>query len=124
MPDTIPVGKYYNFDNKNVDVVYNPATDDGKGGSGGGNFVIGLKSVDSETGDIMLDKTAGEIIEAMQTKNVVVIMENDGTGFYFDSIAIAKMLVGGQEFFSFDFGRLMTGQATGIDEYPIVKVDL
>lgn len=95
-----------------------------KGGSGGGNFVIGLKSVDSETGDIMLDKTAGEIVEAMQTKNVVVIMENGGTGFYFDSIAIAKMLVGGQEFFSFDFGRLMSGQATGINEYPVVKVNL
>ena len=37
MPDTIPVGKYYNFDNKNVDVVYNP--DENKGGSGGGSSI-------------------------------------------------------------------------------------
>ena len=66
--ETIPVGKYYNFDNKNVDVVYNPAKDENKGGSGGGVFVVNLhvEADGGKTGGMRMvcDKTADEMLQA------------------------------------------------------------
>lgn len=83
MANTIPVGKYYNFDNKNVDVVYNPAKDKNKGSSGGGAFVITKRKQSgsrASQGDlkitndkIVLDKTYNEIVAAIEVGRICVI---------------------------------------------------
>ena len=67
MPDTIPVGKYYNFDNKNVDVVYNPATDEDKGGSGGIVYAIFTES----GGTWSCNKTVAELKAAWDAGNAI-----------------------------------------------------
>ena len=79
MADTIPVGKYYNFDNKNVDVVYNPATDENKGSSGGGAKVI-ITMTDDTNGTA--DKTAAEIKELAQKGLVYAEVQSEYGSVY------------------------------------------
>lgn len=76
MPDTIPVGKYYNFDNKNVDVVYNPAKDEGKGCSCGGVVFVDC-TYNEENNVHTATKTAGEIYNLIMDGNTVVFDDLD-----------------------------------------------
>lgn len=123
--ETIPVGKYYNFDNKNVDVVYNPAKDENKGCSCVGALVVHAADTEIDGGHAkILDKTAGEIIAAAKTGYVVLDMYNgteEGsymmpfTTVWFDTKS-EELVIG---FGGFGQGGSFLGTASTENDYPV-----
>lgn len=88
----------------------------------GGLFVISGSNIPEETGQIMLDKTVGEIIEAMKSKSVVCIFGED---MFCNSINIMKMAVGGEDKFVISInGEMLVGQTESINDYPIVSMSV
>lgn len=122
--ETIPVGKYYNFDNKNVDVVYNPAKDENKGCSCVGALVVHAADTEIDGGHAkILDKTAGEIIAAAKTGYVVLDMYNgieEGsfvmplTAVHFNTEDEVLNII-----FGFSKGISFTGRASTENDYPV-----